>query len=65
MTEAMRQKMLNEIAEAVRKAFESDPGTSDLHNEQPITITVPLGIWRKASLVHLVKVVPEGKGVRS
>ena len=28
--------------------FVSDPGTSDLDNEQPITVRVLLGDWRKA-----------------
>ena len=29
--------------------FKSDPGTSDLDNEQPIHPCVELGVWRKAS----------------
>lgn len=38
-------KMLREFV----SAFKYDPGHSDLDNEQPIHITVPLGTWRRAS----------------
>ena len=36
------------------EAVEADPGTSDLDNEQPLTITVTLGDWRKLGMaLHL------------
>lgn len=47
--------------DALREALEpfvyaylkaADPGTSDLDNEQPFHITVPLGACRRASAVH-------------
>lgn len=34
-------------AKVFRDAFHYNPGHSDLDNEQPITITVTLGDWRK------------------
>lgn len=38
---------LYEAAKKFRDAFTYNPGHSDLDNEQPITITVTLGDWRK------------------
>ena len=34
-------------AQPFRDAFDYDPGHSDLDDEQPITITVTLGDWRR------------------
>lgn len=41
---------LVEAAAKIRDAFEYDPGHSDLDDEQPITIHVTLGDWRKLNL---------------
>lgn len=38
---------LGTAAAAIRDAYPTDPGTSDLDNEQPIHITTTLGAWRK------------------
>lgn len=38
---------LKHAAAKFRDAFDYNPGHSDLDNEQPITITVTLGDWRK------------------
>jgi hypothetical protein len=38
---------LAKAAAVFRDAFTYDPGHSDLDNEQPITIRVTLGDWRK------------------
>lgn len=35
---------------ALVAGFTPDPGTSDLYNEQPIYLSVPLGEWRKARI---------------
>ena len=41
------------ILVAIRDGFTPDPGTSDLDNEQPIHITIPLGEYRRAvRLLH-------------
>lgn len=37
-----------ELAQAVVDGFTYDPGTSDLDNEQPITVRMTLGQYRKA-----------------
>jgi hypothetical protein len=41
--------LLYGAAKPFAKAFEdfSDPGTSDLDNEQPVSISMTLGDWRK------------------
>jgi hypothetical protein len=36
------------VARAVAYGFTSDPGTSDLDDEQPIDVRMTLGEWRKA-----------------
>lgn len=41
---------LKQAAEKIRDAFTYDPGHSDLDNEQPITIHVTLGDWRKLNM---------------
>ena len=52
---AMRiKKQRDDLAYAARRirdAFTYNPGHSDLDNEQPITITVTLGDWRKLNYV--------------
>jgi hypothetical protein len=41
------------VLEAIVKGFTTDPGTSDLDNEQPVHITIPLGEYRRAvRLLH-------------
>ena len=41
------------IVKAVCEGFTPDPGTSDLDNEQPVHITIPLGEYRRAvRLLH-------------
>lgn len=43
-------RLLDNLADAAsrfRDAFTYDPGHSDLDDEQPITITVTLGDWRR------------------
>ena len=42
---------MREALEAVCDGFKADPGTSDLDNEQPITLWITLGQWRKARSV--------------
>jgi hypothetical protein len=42
-----RRTDLAKAAAVFRDAFTYDPGHSDLDNEQPITIRVTLGDWRK------------------
>lgn len=65
---AMRALQLTRVQDGLRIAqletalrpfvegFKSDPGTSDLDNEQPIVSWVKLGEWRKA-----VSVLAESK----
>lgn len=43
------ERALRPFAEAFRKY--DDPGVSDLDNEQPVSLHVLLGAWRKASSV--------------
>ena len=48
-----KRDALEELVEAsspFRDAFTYDPGHSDLDDEQPITITVTLGDWRRLDL---------------
>jgi hypothetical protein len=41
------------IVKAVCEGFTPDPGTSDLDDEQPVHITIPLGEYRRAvRLLH-------------
>lgn len=41
------------IVKAVCEGFTPDPGTSDLDNEQPIHVCIPLGEYRRAvRLLH-------------
>ena len=45
-----RLQTAERVIEAARPfldGFKPDPGTSDLYNEQPITVRVLLGDWRK------------------
>jgi hypothetical protein len=37
------------LIEAVCAGFTPDPGTSDLDNEQPIHVCIPLGEYRRAT----------------
>lgn len=46
---------LTDAAQRFRDAFHYNPGHSDLDNEQPITITVTLGDWRR-----LDRLLPQG-----
>lgn len=39
-------EILLDAARKVRDAFNYNPGHSDLDAEQPIHITIPLGVWR-------------------
>lgn len=52
---AMRIKyqrdQLAHVAKAVCEGFAEDPGTSDLDNEQPIHVCIPLGEYRRARLL--------------
>lgn len=34
-------------ARVIRDAYPTDPGTSDLYDEQPIHISTTLGAWRQ------------------
>lgn len=44
------------ILAEVKKGFTPDPGTSDLDDEQPIWVNIPLGIYRKVCQVdYLIK----------
>ena len=41
------------LVRAVCEAFTADPGISDLDDEQPLNITIPLGEYRRAvRLLH-------------
>ena len=42
---------LTDAAAKFRDAFTYDPGHSDLDDEQPITITVTLGDWRRLNML--------------
>lgn len=44
------EAILKSAATDIRDAFNYDPGHSDLDNEQPINITIPLGTWRRLNL---------------
>jgi hypothetical protein len=35
------------VARVLRDAYHTDPGTSDLDDEQPIQISTTLGVWRE------------------
>lgn len=43
-------KDLRPLVKAVVDGFTPDPGTSDLDNEQPIHVTIPLGQYRRARM---------------
>ena len=45
LEQALRE--LRRAATPFRDAFDYNPGHSDLDREQPITITVTLGDWRR------------------
>ena len=45
------EEKLAEAAAKFRDAFDYDPGQWDLDNEQPITITVTLGDWRRLNML--------------
>ncbi len=49
--ESWISKSIEMIVKAVRDGFESDPGTSDLDDEQPVHVRVELGVWRRAGMV--------------
>ena len=53
---------LVDAATKFRDAFKYDPGHSDLDNEQPITITVTLGDWRRLdwNLRHYERLYGDG-----
>jgi hypothetical protein len=40
------------LVKAVVDGFTSDPGTSDLDNEQPITVRMSLGEYRRAERLY-------------
>lgn len=44
------EEELREAAKPFRDAFHYNPGHSDLDNEQPITIFVTLGAWRRLNM---------------
>jgi hypothetical protein len=46
--EAGLDKLILEVLQAVKLGFSEDPGTSDLDDEQPITVRLTLGEYRKA-----------------
>ena len=48
MTDAELIKRLAQTMQPFINGFTYDPGTSDLDNEQPITVRCELGDWRKA-----------------
>ena len=50
---------LIDAAKAIRDAFHYDPGHSDLDDEQPITIHVTLGQWRRLNLALREEEWPE------
>lgn len=44
------------LLKAVRGGFQPDPGTSDLDNEQPTWVNIPLGEYRRCvRLLHEVE----------
>lgn len=44
------------IAEAVKKGYDYNPGSSDLDDEQPIHVSMTLGDYRRAvRLLHQIK----------
>ncbi len=49
------------VLRAVAAGFASDPGTSDLDNEQPITVRMTLGDWRMACAAVAGERAPEAK----
>ena len=50
MKPTQAEAILKSAATDIRDAFTYDPGHSDLDNEQPINITIPLGTWRRLNL---------------
>lgn len=48
-SDEIRKALLH--AAPFRDAFHYNPGHSDLDNEQPITITVTLGDWRRLNYI--------------
>ena len=54
------EEILISAATDVRDAFHHNPGHSDLDNEQPIHITIPLGTWRRLNLALSVLEAPSG-----
>ena len=40
------------LLEAVRYGYEYDPGDSDLDDEQPISVSITLGDYRRASRLY-------------
>ena len=50
MKPTQAEAILKSAATDIRDAFTDDPGHSDLDNEQPIHITIPLGTWRRLNL---------------
>lgn len=46
-------KQLAEALNALGSKFKDDPGTSDLYDEQPLTLSITLGEWRKARMALL------------
>jgi hypothetical protein len=47
------------LLKSVVAAFTPDPGTSDLDDDQPLTITIPLGEYRRAArLKHELEKLP-------
>ena len=52
-------RSLEILATAIVKGFETDPGHSDLDNEQPINVSMTLGDYRKArNVLHALKAKP-------
>lgn len=49
MTEGVVRRNAIALAQAVCDGFTYDPGHSDLDNEQPITVRMTLGDYRRAS----------------
>lgn len=45
-------KNIVKILEDIEKGFTPDSGTSDLDDEQPIWVSIPLGTYRKVRQVN-------------
>lgn len=49
------------VVKAVCDGFEYDPGHSDLDDEQPIQVSMPLGTYRLACRLEVILQFQEGR----